>query len=86
MIKTIGNIELKVVEKEWDVYFDMALAMLKEIMENNAKGKPTVMIVPVGPTEQYPILARLVNQLNISLKNVWFFNMDEYMISPGEEL
>lgn len=86
MIKTIGNIELKVVEKEWDVYFDMALAMLKEIMENNAKGKPTVMIVPVGPTEQYPILARLVNQLNISLKNVWFFNMDEYMISPGEEI
>ena len=63
MIKKIGNIELKVVEKEWDVYFDMALAMLKEIMENNAKGKPTVMIVPVGPTEQYPILARLVNQL-----------------------
>ena len=86
MIKTIGNIELKVVEKEWDVYFDMALAMLREIMENNAKGKPTVMIVPVGPTEQYPILARLVNQLNVSLKNVWFFNMDEYMVSPEAEL
>lgn len=86
MIKTIGNIELKVVEKEWDVYFDMALAMLREIMENNEKGKPTVMIVPVGPTEQYPILARLVNQLNVSLKNVWFFNMDEYMVSPEAEL
>ena len=68
MIKTIGNIELKVVEKEWDVYFDMALAMLKEIMENNAKGKPTVMIVPVGPTEQYPILARDNPSFCVNLK------------------
>ena len=80
----INGISFKTVAKEWDVYFDMALAMLDEIMENNAQGKKTVMIVPVGPTEQYPILARLVNQLRVSLKNVWFFNMDEYMISPTE--
>ena len=51
-------------------------------MKNNAAGKKTVMIVPVGPTNQYPILARLVNQLRVSLKDVWFFNMDEYMLSP----
>jgi glucosamine-6-phosphate deaminase len=42
------------------------------------------MIVPVGPTQQYPILARLVNQLKVSLKNVWFFNMDEYLLSPDK--
>lgn len=60
----------------------MALVMLDEIMKNNACGKKTVMIVPVGPTNHYPILARLVNQLRVSLRDVWFFNMDEYMISP----
>lgn len=38
--------------------------------------------MPVGPTKQYPILAAMVNKLNISLKNVWFFNMDEYLTSP----
>ena len=82
----VKNIKFKTVAKEWDVYFDMAMVMLDEIMKNNAQNKKTVMIVPVGPTDQYPILAQLVNQLRVSLKNVWFFNMDEYMISPTEEL
>ena len=86
MVRNIENIKFKTVDKEWDVYFDMAMTMLDEIMKNNALGKKTVMIVPVGPTEQYPILAKLVNQLKVSLKNVWFFNMDEYMVSPTEEL
>lgn len=83
-MKKIEDINLKVLKTEWDVYFDMALTMLKTIMENNEKGKNTVMIVPVGPTDQYPILAKLVNQLKVSLKNVYFFNMDEYMMSPTE--
>ena len=75
MENAVNGIKIKTVAKEWDVYFDMALVMLDEIMKNNAKGKRTVMIVPVGPTDQYPILARLVNMLHVSLKNVWFFNM-----------
>lgn len=82
--KVNKNILFKTVPQEWDVYFDMALAMLDTVMKNNAAGKTTVMIVPVGPTDQYPIFARLVNQLGVSLKNVHFFNMDEYMISPTE--
>lgn len=84
MQTVINEITLKSVKSEWDVYFDMALVMLDEIMKNNKAGKKTVMIVPVGPTDQYPILAKLVNQLKISLKNVWFFNMDEYMLSPTQ--
>jgi glucosamine-6-phosphate deaminase len=80
----VNNINVKTVPREWDVYFDLALAMLEEIMKNNAAGKKTVMIVPVGPTDQYPILARLVNQLRVSLKDVWFFNMDEYMWSESK--
>ena len=70
---------IKTVNTEWDVYLDMALCMLDVIMKNNAENKKTVMIVPVGPTDQYPILAKLVNRLRVSLKNVYFFNMDEYM-------
>lgn len=84
MENIINGILCKTVEKESDVYFDMALTMLEEIMAHNAKGEKTVMIVPVGPTDQYPILAELVNRLNVSLKNVHFFNMDEYMVSETE--
>ena len=78
----LKNIELKVLKTDADVNLDMALDMLGVINENNNAGKKTVFIVPVGPTKQYPILAAMVNKLNISLKNVWFFNMDEYMTSP----
>ncbi len=86
MEKKINGITFKTVPTEWDVYFDMALVMLDEIMKNNAEGKNTVMIVPVGPTNQYPILARLVNQLRVPLHNVWFFNMDEYLITPDKAI
>ena len=38
-MKKVENININVVKNEWDVYFDMALTMLKTIMENNEKGK-----------------------------------------------
>ncbi len=82
--KVINNIVCRVVEGEVDVYFDMAKAMFDEIVEHNSRGERTVMIVPVGPTDQYPILADMINRNNISLKNVHFFNMDEYMWSKTE--
>lgn len=83
MKKTLQDgIIVKLAEREYDVYFDMALTMLEEIIRHNQKGEKTVMIVPVGPTQQYPILAELVNRLHVSLKNVHFFNMDEYLLAP----
>jgi glucosamine-6-phosphate deaminase len=86
MVSKINGVNCKVVDTEWDVYFDMAMTMLEEIIYHNERNEKTVMIVPVGHTNQYPILADMVNRLNVSLKNVHFFNMDEYMISPTEEL
>ena len=86
MERKLGNTTFKVVKNEWTVYFDMAMAMLDVIKRNNEIGKNTVMIVPVGPTDQYPILAEMINKFNVSLKNVHFFNMDEYMISPTESI
>lgn len=86
MEKQINGVCCKLVDTEWDVYFDMALTMYTEIVRNNQAGKPTVFIVPVGPTDQYPILAKLVNSQRLSLKNVHFFNMDEYLLNPGEKI
>lgn len=81
-MKLTENIKLKTVKSEWEGFFDTALEMLEIILKNNSCNKKTVMIVPVGPVGQYPVLAKLVNQLGISLKNVYFFYMDEYMQSP----
>ena len=62
-----------------EVFYEMAMEMISAITENNNAGKKTVFICPVGPVGQYPIFVRLVNRDNISLKNVWFINMDEYL-------
>lgn len=66
-----------------EVYYEMALEMVKGIKKNNAIGKKTVYILPVGPIGQYPIFVRLVNSEKISLKNTWFINMDEYLNDDG---
>ena len=81
-----GGIKLRVLDQEYDVYPDMALEMLEEIQRNNAAGKRTVMIIPCGPTGQYPIFATLANRLKVSLKNVHFFNMDEYLVNDHERI
>ena len=44
MEKTVNGVKCKIVESEWDVYFDMALAMLEEILANNAKNKKRLYI------------------------------------------
>ncbi|MCI8831765.1 MAG: glucosamine-6-phosphate isomerase [Lachnospiraceae bacterium] len=61
------------------VFEEMAEEMAEEIRSHNEKGEKTVFICPVGPVGQYPYFVDMVNQQNISLKNVWFINMDEYL-------
>lgn len=62
-----------------EVFYEIALEMVNTIKENNAVGRKTVFICPVGPVGQYPIFVRLVNRDRVSLKNCWFINMDEYL-------
>ena len=57
-----------------------------EIQENNDKGEQTRLILPVGPTGQYPILAGIINSKGISLSNCWFFFMDEYCDENGRAI
>lgn len=68
-----------VMEDNAAVFRFMAQEMVEEIKKNNHQGKRTVFICPVGPVGQYPYFVDTVNQEKISLKNVWFINMDEYL-------
>lgn len=74
-----SKIPIRVLGEAGEVFYEMALEMITEIQKNNEKGKSTVFICPVGPVGQYPIFVRLVNAHKISLKNVYFINMDEYL-------
>jgi glucosamine-6-phosphate deaminase len=39
---------------------------------------------PVGPTEQLPLVARLVNELEIDLRHCHFWGMDEWVVDGKE--
>ena len=41
---------------------------------------PVGICGPIGPTEQLPLVARLVNDLGISLKHAHFWGMDEWFL------
>ncbi len=42
--------------------------------------KPAGICGPIGPTEQLPIVAEIVNALDINLKNAHFWGMDEWFV------
>ncbi len=60
------------------LYLHFARSIADEIKSNNQAGRPTRLILPVGPVGQFPVLARICNEEGISWKNVFTFNMDEY--------
>jgi glucosamine-6-phosphate deaminase len=43
--------------------------------------QPAGVCGPIGPTEQLPLVARLVNELDLSLKNCHFWGMDEWVVN-----
>jgi len=55
-----------------------------EIRTRNGRGEPTRLILPVGPTGQYPILAEIINREDLSLSDCWLFFMDEYCDETGK--
>lgn len=46
---------------------------------------PVGICGPIGPTEQLPLVARLVNELDLNLANAHFWGMDEW-VQDGREV
>lgn len=78
-----AKIPIQVMGDSGEVFYELAMEMVNAIRANNAAGRKTVFICPVGPVGQYPIFVRLVNRERLSLQNCWFLNMDEYLDAGG---
>lgn len=52
--------------------------------EQATADSPAGICGPIGPTEQLPLVARIVNDLGISLKNCHFWGMDEWVVGGKE--
>lgn len=72
-------VKVRVLGDMASVGHDMAEAMLREILDARAAGRDATLIVPVGPVDQFPILAQRINQQRIDCRGVVFINMDEYL-------
>ncbi|MBM3705497.1 MAG: glucosamine-6-phosphate isomerase [Actinobacteria bacterium] len=46
--------------------------------------KPAGICGPIGPTEQLPLVAQIVNDLNLDVKNGHFWAMDEWFLNGRE--
>ena len=46
--------------------------------------RPAGICGPIGPTEQLPLVARLVNELDLDLRHCHFWGMDEWVVEGRE--
>ncbi len=74
--------------KFYDTVEDFYLAEALEYVtawRQATEGEPAGICGPIGPTEQLPLVARLVNELNVSLEYAHFWGMDEWVVD-GESV
>ena len=73
-----SRVKVEILPDPASLFRKFARSLADEIKTNNEAGRPTRVILPVGPVGQYPILVDICNQERISWRNTFTFNMDEY--------
>lgn len=79
-----SRIRVVIAGDQEDIAQRMAEDIASVIRERNQQGEPTRLILPVGPVDQFPILADICNREKLSLRNAWLFNMDEYLTDDDQ--
>jgi glucosamine-6-phosphate deaminase len=73
--------------KFYDTLEDFYLAEALEYItawRQSSEARPAGICGPIGPTEQLPLVARLVNELDLDLHHAHFWGMDEWVIEGRE--
>lgn len=66
-----------------DFYLAEALEYI-DAWKQATEDRPAGICGPIGPTEQLPLVARLVNALNLNLRHAHFWGMDEWVLDGRE--
>ena len=72
-------VKVRIIGDMDDVARDIARVMLRAAADARDQGRAATMIVPVGPVDQYPLLAEMINQQRVDFRDVMLVNMDEYL-------
>ena len=74
-----ARIPFQLVESPEDVHRVFAADLWEEILSARREDREISLIVPLGPTGQYQLLARRLNDERLPLDHVSFFGMDEWL-------
>ncbi len=66
-----------------DFYLAEALEYITSWRQATSE-QPAGLCGPIGPTEQLPLVARLVNELELDLRHAHFWGMDEWVVDGKE--
>lgn len=66
------------------LYDSIAEVMIETILRK--EGQKVSMILPVGPVGQYPVFAGKVKERGVDCRNLWTFNMDEFLDRNGRTI
>lgn len=75
--------QLEIVPEPKDVYAAMARDIADAITLANQEKRALKLILPIGPTAQYSLLAQICNAEGISFERVYISLMDEYLDWQG---
>jgi glucosamine-6-phosphate deaminase len=81
-----ARLPLRILPTPQDVHQDFAGTLFGELQEAAQAGRELALIIPVGPTGQYPLLAARVNEARLRLDHVTFFGMDNWLDWEGRLL
>jgi glucosamine-6-phosphate deaminase len=77
---------VEIVETDIDLYYHITLSLYFQIERDNAAGRDSVFILPVGPVYQYRRLVWLCRQRPLDLSRLHCFFMDEYLDEKGKRI
>jgi glucosamine-6-phosphate deaminase len=75
--------KVKIYDTVEDFYLAEALEYVTTWMMAT-ENQPTGICGPAGPVEQMPLIARLVNELNLNLRHCYFWGMDEWVVNGND--
>lgn len=79
-----SGIALRILPDRSALYEAIAEVMIDVVVAK--RGGKVTMILPVGPVGQYPAFAQKVNQRGVDCRNLWTFNMDEFLDRNGRTI
>lgn len=78
------SVSVSVVKGMDEIAEAVAAEMLKVVEESFADGRKPTLIIPVGPVDQFPVLAQIINRRKLDWREVVLINMDEYLTDDDQ--